>query len=374
MSAQKKIIIVANTTWNIYNFRQNIIKKLLSEGHKVYVMAPIDEYIEYKELYPEVEHIGLRSLKRDSTNPLLDLILCAELYKKYKRIAPDLIMHYTHKPNIFGSITAKILGIKSVSVITGLGYSFINTGWINRVIKTLYQYSTKANELLIFENEDDRDLFIKELNLPLSKAKSVKGCGVDSKFYFSQPNGAIHSHVTFTFIGRLLKDKGVEEFAEAATQVKKQHPSAKFILLGDFDEGNPSTIDKESLLQWIDKDILDYKGFVKDVRPFIQSSDCIVLPSYREGLPRIVIEGMSMSKPIITTDTPGCRETVQDGVNGFLVNPRDSKSLEEGMLKFINLDTAHKKMMGEAGRKEVELHFDSNKIANDIYLLIAPIL
>lgn len=374
MSAQKKIIIVANTTWNIYNFRQNIIKKLLKEDFKVYVMAPIDEYIEYKELYPQVEHIGIRSLKRDSTNPFLDIMLCAELYHKYKRIAPDLIMHYTHKPNIFGSITAKILGIKSVSVITGLGYSFINAGWVNTVIKKLYQYSTKANELLIFENEDDRDLFIKELDLPLSKAKTVKGCGVDSQYYVSQPNGALHSHVTFTFIGRLLKDKGVEEFAEAAIQVKRQHHTAKFILLGDFDEGNPSTIDKESLLTWINKDIVDYKGFVKDVRPYIQSSDCIVLPSYREGLPRIVIEGMSMSKPIITTDTPGCRETVEDGINGYLVSPRNSKSLAEGMLKFINLNAEEKRKMGEAGRKIVELQFDSEKIADDIYKLIEPII
>jgi glycosyltransferase involved in cell wall biosynthesis len=337
-------------------------------------MAPIDEYIEYKELYPQVEHIGIRSLKRDSTNPFLDIMLCAELYHKYKRIAPDLIMHYTHKPNIFGSITAKILGIKSVSVITGLGYSFINAGWVNTVIKKLYQYSTKANELLIFENEDDRDLFIKELDLPLSKAKTVKGCGVDSQYYVSQPNGALHSHVTFTFIGRLLKDKGVEEFAEAAIQVKRQHHTAKFILLGDFDEGNPSTIDKESLLTWINKDIVDYKGFVKDVRPYIQSSDCIVLPSYREGLPRIVIEGMSMSKPIITTDTPGCRETVEDGINGYLVSPRNSKSLAEGMLKFINLNAEEKRKMGEAGRKIVELQFDSEKIADDIYKLIEPII
>lgn len=337
-------------------------------------MAPIDEYIEYKELYPEVEHIGIRSLKRDSTNPLLDIMLCAELYRKYKKIAPDLIMHYTHKPNIFGSIAAKMLDIKSISVITGLGYSFINKGWVNKVIKTLYQYSTKANELLIFENEDDKDLFMKELNLPLSKAKTVKGCGVDSQFYVAQPNSDVFSYVTFTFIGRLLKDKGVEEFAQAAIQVKKQHPTTKFILLGDFDEGNPSTIDKDSLLTWIDKDIVEYKGFVKDVRPYIQASDCIVLPSYREGLPRIVIEGMSMSKPIITTNTPGCRETVADGLNGYLVTPRDSKSLEEGMLKFINLAPDEKRKMGEEGRRVVELQFDSEKIANDIYALIKPIL
>ncbi len=372
--AKKRIILVANTTWNIYNFRLNVLKKLLDEGHEVYVLAPVDEYIEYKEKYPDVVHIGLRSLDRDSTNPIKDLILIAELYRKYKRIKPSLVVHYTHKPNIFGSIAAYLAKIKSINVVTGLGYSFIHKGWINTVLKILYKFGGSKSSMTIFENQDDLALFIEENLVDEAKATSVKGCGVDTSYYLAYPNGTDHSHTTFTFIGRLLKDKGVREFAQAAEILKSKYEDLKFVMLGDFDEENPSTIDRDELVEWVNNDVIDYKGFVRDVRPYLAKSDCVVLPSYREGLPRIILEAMSMSKPVITTKTAGCRETVEEGLNGFLVAPRSVQELLEGMEKFLKLEQSEKKALGVRGRIMVEEQFDATIIANQMYEVFYPFI
>ncbi|MFM2393323.1 MAG: hypothetical protein RLZZ546_1305, partial [Bacteroidota bacterium] len=245
-----RVALVANTTWNIFNFRQNVIEKLLEKDCEVFVLAPIDAYIEYKERFPSVTHFNLRTLDRDSTNPFKDIILIEELRRKYKIIKPDLIIHYTHKPNIFGSIAAKINGIKSVAVITGLGYSFINKGFINSITEFLYKYTSKYHELFIFENTDDKRLFIEKGLIDSKKAFSVKGCGVDINHYKSQIDPQHHQkdQIVFTFIGRLLKDKGIEEFASAASKIKSKYDNVKFVVLGDFDGENPSTIDRDELL------------------------------------------------------------------------------------------------------------------------------
>lgn len=363
-----RVALVANTTWNIYNFRQNVIEKLLENDCEVFVLAPIDAYIEYKEKFPTVTHLNLRTLDRDSTNPIKDMLLIEELRRKYKVIKPDLIIHYTHKPNIYGSIAAKLNGIKSVAVVTGLGYSFINKGFINSITEFLYKYTSKYHDIFIFENTDDKRLFIDKGLLEAKKAYSIKGCGVDINHYRS--NGHVHTSnepIVFTFIGRLLKDKGIEEFASAAAKIKSKYPSVKFVVLGDFDGENPSTIDRDELLTWINNETIDYKGFVNDVRPVIDASSCIVLPSYREGMPRIILEAMSMSKPIITTDTAGCRETVLEGKNGYLAKIKDEASLIHAMEKFINLAENERINMGKEGRILAETVFSDVTIANHIY-------
>lgn len=368
---KKKVVIVANTTWNIYNFRQNIIQKLLKENVELYILAPIDQYIEYKEKYPTVTHINLRSLDRDSTNPVKDLILIEELRRKYKRIRPDLIIHYTHKPNIFGTIAAKISGYKSISVITGLGYSFINKGFTNVITKLLYKLTANLNQKMIFENEDDKNLFVEENLIKSEKAFSIKGCGVDSNYFF--PIEKLNDVKTFTFIGRLLIDKGIVEFAEAAAIIKKKYKNINFVVIGDFDEENPSIIDRDQLLKWINRNTIDYRGFVNDIRDHIANSTCIVLPSYREGMPRVVLEAMSMSKPIITTKTAGCRETVEDGQNGFLVDVKSVTSLVESLEKFLTLSDEHIQNMGKYSRRKVENEFEDSIIADNFYKIISPV-
>jgi len=334
------------------------------------VIAPLDEYIEYKELYPTVKHIPLTGLIRDNTNPLAELKLITELRKIYKSIKPDLVLHYTHKPNIFGGIAAKLTGVPSIAVITGLGYPFINNGLSRIATKSLYKLVSRYHSKFIFENRDDLQLFITEGIIKEGNGIAINGCGVDTERYKPHPNGYLKPKTIFTFIGRLLYDKGIVEFVEAAKKVKAQNPKTEFWIVGELDAKNPSMVRKEELLGWIENEDIIYHGFKKDIQPIVAKSDCIVLPSYREGMPRIVLEGMSMGKPIITTDTAGCRETIVDKVSGFLVNVKDSSDLARGMLDFLSLSHDQAHTMGEEGRSRAIKYFNSGKIADDIFEIV----
>ncbi|MDA9774019.1 glycosyltransferase family 4 protein [Saprospiraceae bacterium] len=368
-----RIALVANSTWNIYNFRLNVINKLLSEGHEVIVVAPVDEYLEYKEKYPDIQHYGIRSLDRDSTNPLKDLLLVAELTRRYRIVKPDLILHYTNKPNIFGAVAAWRRGVPSIAMVTGLGYPFIRGGWIKKLTSFLYKSTSRFHDKFIFENIADRELFEEKSIIKKDQGVSIKGCGVDVEFY--KPRGSRKGdEVVFTFIGRLLYDKGIKEFVEAAKKIKEKNKSIKFWVVGELDPDNPATLEKEQLANWVNNSIIEYHGFQRDVRNIIHDSSCIVLPSYREAIPRTITEGMSMGKPVITTDTAGCREAVDVGVNGYLVKVKNSESLAEGFEKFIKLTEDQRKKMGDKGREKVLSEFDDRKIADAIYGEIEKVL
>jgi glycosyltransferase involved in cell wall biosynthesis len=370
----KRIIIVANTTWNIYNFRQNIIRKLIAEGHEVVVLAPVDKFISYTENIREVTHIPLRHLYRDSVNPFQDIRLFLELHSWYRKLKPDLVLHYTVKPNIYGGLAAKVLGIPSIGVITGLGYSLIHPGWINRITRMLYKLALPNHRKVIFENGDDKLLFEEAGMVDTSRSLSIKGCGVDTT-YFS-PNGEMRAadKVTFTFIGRLLYDKGVKEFIEAAQLVKANHPNVQFWLVGDFDKENPSSVRNEDLVKWIRDPSVHYHGASDNIRKFYQLSDCIVLPSYREGMPRVIMEAMSMERPVITTDTAGCREMVTPDVNGYIVPVQQSKALADAMIYFLQLNAAERAEMGLQGRLKAIREFDQGIIAEQLYKIIRDVV
>ena len=367
--------MVANTTWNIYNFRRNLIDQFVSSGYNVVVIAPVDEYIHYKEAYPMVKHLGLRTLDRDGMNPLKDFLLILELWRRYKKIKPDLIIHFTNKPNIYGTLAAWLIGCINISVVTGLGYTFIHNGWLQKVITEMYRISGNRADRLVFENTRDRDYFVENGLVAPDKAISVKGCGVDTHYFLpgEQETGP-SDKITFTFIGRLLYDKGVQEFVEAARVLRQKRNDCQFWIVGELDAENPATVDKEDLLRWVEDDIVFYHGFLKDVRPVISKSDCIVLPSYREGLPRIILEGMSMAKPVITTQTAGCEETVDENVNGYLVPIRNTEKLVEAMEKFLSLTPEEKILMGKRGREKAILQFDDKIIAGDFQRIVDELI
>lgn len=367
---KKRILVVANTTWNIYNFRLNIIRKLLDEGFEVIVMAPVDKFIFYTEKMPQVHHIPLHHLYRDSVNPIQDMRLFFELLKVYRKYKPDLILHYTVKPNIWGGFAARLLRIPSVAVVTGLGYSLIHEGWINFITSLLYKFSLPLHRKVIFENKDDKKLFEKEGLVSPGKSMAIKGCGVDTSFFSTNGDGRREDVITFSFIGRLLYDKGVEEFINAAQIVKNKTQNIQFWLIGEIDKENPSSIRNEDLMKWIRDPNIHYHGATENIRKFIEQSDCIVLPSYREGMPKVIMESMSMERPVITTDTAGCRETVDEKINGYLVPVRDSSALATAMLKFIDLSKEDKMKMGKAGRIKVLKEFDDRIIADNLYAAI----
>ena len=341
------------------------MRRLLELGHQVTVLAPIDAHISYLDEFPSVKHIHLRTLDRDGTNPLRDLFLILELIRKYRILAPDLILHYTHKPNIYGALAARILGIRNVSVVTGLGYAFIQENWMSKLARSLYYLTRRCRDHILFENEDDYQYFLARGLCRSDQAGFVKGCGVDLRHFIPSPMPSDEA-VRFTFIGRLLHDKGILEFVEAARLFKTEFPNTHFSVLGDFDPENPSSIDKDLLLEWIEEKVIEYHGFVKDVRPFIESSHCVVLPSYREGLPRIILEAMAMARPVITTDVPGCRSTTVSGVNGFLVPAKNITALIAAFRDFIHLTPTQRIQQGFHGRTMTETDFDDRIIANEL--------
>lgn len=372
--SSKKIAIVANTTWNIYNFRLNIIRKLIAEGHEVIVMAPVDKFISYTETIREVTHIPVRHLHRDSVNPFQDFRLFLELTRLYRKYKPDLILHYTVKPNIYGGLASRLLGIPSVAVVTGLGYSLIHEGWLNSVTRLLYKMGLPGHRKVIFENHDDKNLFEESHLVSPSKTMSIKGCGVDTEFFAPNGNDRSPDVLTFTFIGRLLYDKGVREFVEAAQTVKKQFSHVQFWLVGEIDKENPSSVRNEDLMKWIREPYIHYHGATDNIRRYIGQSDCIVLPSYREGMPRVIMEAMSMERPVITTDTAGCRETVDNNVSGYLVPLRNASTLAQAMMSFIHLDPEARASMGRAGREKVLREFDDRIIAEELYQQLKALL
>jgi len=365
---------VANSCWNIYNFRMNLIRKLISNNNKVITVAPVDEYIHFIEMVPGIEHVPLSSLSRKSTNPLKELALVLALYRIYKKLNPDIIIHYTHKPNIYGGVAAALLGVRSIAVLTGLGYAFIRKGWLNRLTSLLYRLTGRLHKAMIFENQDDRQLFVDRGMVKPNRAFAIKGCGVDlDRYRPASERREKGQTLVFTFIGRLLYDKGIVEFIEAGKRLMVDNPEVRLHIAGEFDSGNPSMVPRALLLEWIRHPAIRYFGFVEDVRPVMHDSDCIVLPSYREGMPRVVLEAMAMAIPVITTDVPGCRETVNAGESGFLVKAKDAFSLHEALSAFAGLTPNERRAMGQKGYDRAVNIFNSEKIAQELYEIISQV-
>jgi glycosyltransferase involved in cell wall biosynthesis len=374
VNVRPKIVIVANTTWNIYNFRLPLLQLLEKRGFQIVVIAPFDEHIIYLNDLNNGSHLAIHKLKRKSMNPFQDLLFFAELSRLYWREKPDLIIHYTIKPNIYGNFAAFLQRIPSVCVVTGLGYSFIHNGWVKKITDALYRFSFLSAKKVLFENNDDRDLFIKNGLSQATQSISTKGCGVDTKYF--QPRERIRSDhkKIFLFIGRLLYDKGIVEFVEAARRVRQQDPMADFWVLGELDQDNLAAVSEELLTDWIEDGVIKYFGNVSDVRPYIADSDVVVLPSYREGMPRAILEGLAMGKAVITTDTAGCRETVEEGKNGFLVPVRNVVKLIDSIRHFCDMPVIEIEKMGALSRQKALQEFDQTIINQAILQVIEQTL
>jgi glycosyltransferase involved in cell wall biosynthesis len=369
---QKTIAIVTNSTWNIHNFRLGLIKRLKAEGYKVLVIAPVDEYIHYLNESYFTKHIPLKSLSPQSKNPFKDILLIWELFKIYKKEQPDLILHYTIKPNIFGSIAAKMAKRASISTVTGLGYTFLSYSFTNKVVKRLYRFAFEKIQKIIFHNPDDQKLFIDEKIIEKNKSIVIPGSGVNTNYFRPlaiQPN---REKFVFLFIGRLLYDKGIIEFVEAAKQLKAKIPQAEFWVIGQAEAKNPSIVSKKDLLKWVEAHYIRYMGPTKDVRKVIRKVDAVVLPSYREGMPRAILEGMAMGKPIITTDTPGCKATVQG--NGFLVPAKNVNALADAMLRLYRIDEIDYQLMSQKSRQMALDVFDEKLIIEHYFDIIKSLI
>jgi glycosyltransferase involved in cell wall biosynthesis len=365
----KKILIVANSSWNIVNFRANLILYLISKGFEVVVTAPEDTFTtQLKSMFPSVAFFPLKRLQNQSINPIIELKTFWELYKLYKVIKPDLVLHFTIKPNIWGGFAARINGIKSISTITGLGYLFINENYKTLLIKYLYKFSLKKS-FVLFHNEVDRALFLYSRITNEKNSKVINGSGIDVKKLKrqSQPDS---SNFTFLFVGRLLFDKGIREFEQAAIAVKTALPNTTFLVLGEMNAQNPSAISEHDLEHWNEDSVIQYLGFQQDTKPFYEQAHCFVLPSYREGLSKSILEAMSMELPVITTDVPGCNSVVSEPQNGFLVLPKDEKQLADAMRKMLQLSEPQRIEIGKNNRKKIVQGYSFQSINETYFELI----
>ncbi len=351
----KTIIFSGNTAWSMYNFRKNVIGSFVEKGFRVIVIAPEDDEFGKKIKSIGCEFIPIK-ISGKGVNPINDFQIFLSYIKIFRKYKPDFCFFYTIKPNIYGSLAAKVLKIRHVAITTGLGYVFLSNGIVSKIAKKLYKISFKNVEQIWFLNEDDYDAFRKEGIVSDAKCHIMKGGeGIDLTSFqeASQPES-----ISFLLMARMLWDKGVGVFADAARELKKKYPEVEFHLLGFVGVDNPSAISIEQIRAWEKEGIVKYLGVTNDVRPFIANASCIVLPSFREGIPLALLEGAAMGKPLITTNTPGCKEVVDNEINGFLCCLKDVKSLHEAMEKVILMSEEERTNMGHAGRKKIEMQFD----------------
>jgi len=359
----KTVLIVLNTSWNIYNFRLNLMKSLEKKGFKVIALSPYDDYSD--KLQKEgFEWVDL-PLDNDSTNVLKELSQIKSFYKIYKNIKPDIVLHYTVKPNIYGTFIATLLNIPSINNVSGLGTIFLKKKLVYKVAQILYRIVFRFSGKVFFQNKHDFQLFIDSKLIKKDIAEVIPGSGIDCQRFrpIDVSSSSLNQNtITFLMIARLIKDKGIIEYIEAIKILKKQYPNVKFKLIGSLYLSNPTAISKELLQSWIDEELIEYLPFSDVMEEIISRVDCIVLPSYREGLSRVLLEAASMAKPIITTDVAGCKDVVDDGVNGFLCKVKDEKSLAEKIEKMILLTVNERKKMGEKGREKALKEFDEKLV------------
>ena len=366
-------LLIASYPDSLIKFRGPLIEALCKKGLQVHIAVPdIEQNTEIKK---ELESKGIVihdiPLRRTGMNPLVDMNTLVHLWKLMRRIKPNYVMGYTIKPVIYGSLAAWLAKVpKRFALITGLGYAFqgqeitsIKRGLVRKLVQRLYATALSTTHQVFFQNPDDEALF-RQLNILKSSTPSfvVNGSGVNVSEYELTP---LPSQPRFLLIARLLGDKGIKEYAEAAKLIKQEHAGIDFDLVGWIDE-NPDAIKQQELDTWISEGTINYLGKLTDVRPAISNSSVYVLPSYREGTPRTVLEAMSMGRAIITTDAPGCRETVVDGDNGFLVPVKSADALVNAMNNLIQSPELVQKM-GQRSREIAEQKYDVHKV-NDVML------
>jgi len=336
-------------------------------GYQVYVLAPEDRYSVRLTSEPGLTFIPLYHFRATRLSPVHDWKLYRELGCHYQQINPDLIFHYTIKANIYGTLAAAKAGHVSISVITGLGYAFLNNRWMSSAATFLYRFALKKAAEIWFLNQDDRHYFINRDIVVARKTAILPGEGIDTIKFSSTKNPKTSKAVRFLLIGRLLKEKGIAEYAEAAAILKEKGLPVICRVVGFYDKRNSSAIPRRKLLEWTESGFIHYEGGTDDIIPFIEDADCIVLPSYREGLPVGLLEGASMSRPLIATDTAGCRDLVIPGRNGFLCAPRNAAALAVSMEQFCRLTPESRIKMGRESRALVESGFAIERI-KAIYL------
>lgn len=353
------VLISINSSWNVLNFRKALVAALLQDGHRVTILAPREPAAE------QLEAMGCRiidlEMDRKGLSPVRDASLLGRFIRHLRRERPDVVLSFTIKNNIYGAIASRFTGTPFLPNVTGLGTIFIRKTLATHVALFLYRRAFGRLQRVFFQNSDDRDMFVQSGIVRPEQTTILPGSGIDLDHFTPTPlpNG---ERTVFLLIGRMLKDKGVYEYVAAARRLLASGRSARFQLLGFLDADNRSAIGRDVMESWIDEGVVEYLGSTSDVRTAIRDADCIVLPSYREGTPRTLLEGAAMARPAVATDVPGCRQVVDDGVTGRLCRVEDADDLAARMDAMIDAGAAGRSMMGAAARQKMEREYDQRLV------------
>jgi glycosyltransferase involved in cell wall biosynthesis len=356
-----KIAILINTSWNIYNFRKGLVMSFLKQGHQVLALAPKDNYSE------RLESLGCQyydiQMSSQGMNPIKDLGFLRRLKRILREEQPDILLTYTIKPNIYGAIAGASLGIPVIANISGLGTAFYENGLLKKVVSRLYQFAFGKIGAVFFQNKEDKQAFSEAIFFDQSKAFLLPGSGVDVNYFQTAPL-PLGQKVTFVMVARLLIDKGVREFVAAARFVHSKRQDVAFILVGSYDPDHPRSITDEEFNDLESSEDIIYYPQQEDIRPILAQATAVVLPSYREGTPKTLLEGGATGRPLITTDVPGCRNVVVHGINGLLCQAKSDEELAKSLLEFIGLSIEEKIAMGQKSRAIVEERFNEQIVIN----------
>ncbi len=363
---KKKVAIVENHELGIYSIRYDLVKAI-AEKYDVSVLTEIDDSFKNGDLETVVRFIDVG---KSVMNPLTALKYNARLRKALKEIQPDVCLTFTIRPAIYGNMVTSGLKIPTISTITGTGPLFDSKSLSYRIARQLYKWVLKKTKFVFFPNYDDLEAFIRAKYITRQQAKRVPGSGVNYQKFAPMPfTRGEDGRFIFLYISRLIKDKGIMEYVEAASILKPQFPKAEFHVIGPLWTGNKRslTVTAKERDEWIEKKWIVYHDKQKDIRPFVADADCVVMPSYREGMSNVLLEAASMARPLIATNVTGCRDIVEDGMNGLLCEVKDGKDLAEKMKQMMNIPITQRDEMGKKGREKMIREFDK-KLVIQIYL------
>ena len=359
-----KVIIFSNTLWGIHNYRTNLIEKLVDKGAEIILLAPKSKKdFNLHKLGCKVHSIFL---KKKSKNIFFEILTIINLLYFLYTLKPNFILNYTIKPVIYTSLIGFIFPkMRIINTITGIGSIFLQKGFTQNLITFLYRISHRKVYSVFFQNNDDIEFFRKKKIIGSHKINKVSGSGIDLK-KFQTDSYPANDRIEFLFIGRLLEYKGIIKFLRLSEELGPLYPNVRFKVIGSFDDDDKKSISSDHLEYFIEKAYISYHSKVDNVKKYIEKSHCIILPSeYREGVPRALLEGASMSRPIITSNSVGCRDVVDNNVSGYLCNPNSYSDLKNKTIKFINLPYQKKIEMGKCGRKKMIAEFDVEKVVEE---------
>jgi glycosyltransferase involved in cell wall biosynthesis len=351
-----RIAVITNSAWNLVNFRLGLLDELRAQGHLPVAIAVPDASVD--KLHAAGHEFLPLALQPASTQPLRELATVLSLRRLLSQGNFDAAFTYTPKVNIYVGLARRGMRTRHVPNVSGLGRVFATRSALTPLVMRMYRSAFRAADTVVFQNEDDRVLFTERGIVESRRTVRVPGSGVNLAHFAPRPARAEDGRTVFLMVARVLRDKGVLEYVEAARMVRRQRPDAIFRILGVTDSDNPAAIAPDIVRGWHDEGVIEYLGSADDVRPALADSDCVVLPSYREGLPRSLLEAAAMGKPCITTDAPGCRDAVVDGVTGFICPVRDAGGLARSVERFLACPSSERSALGERGRQRVEREFD----------------